>query len=108
MTFEAFFTEDAVRDLDTLLAIYADNNSGGDQEKVIERLRSCVATMTVAPDKCDIARELGSLGIHEYRELVCGEYRLIYRLANRKLFIYVIADSRAEMQTLLAQRLLRI
>lgn len=108
MTFEAFFTEDAVRDLDTLLTIYADNNSGGDQDKAIEQLRDCVDRLIRAPDQYAVPRELGNLGIQEYRELSCGNYRLIYRQTERKLFIYLIADARLEIQTLLARRLLCI
>jgi toxin ParE1/3/4 len=34
-------------------------------------------------------------------------YRVIYRVMNAKVFVYLIVDGRRDMQTLLTQRLLR-
>jgi toxin ParE1/3/4 len=51
-------------------------------------------------------RELSTLGIHEYRQVFLKPYRVIYRHAEGQVIIYVIADGRREMQSLLSRRLL--
>ena len=50
-------------------------------------------------------RELLALGIREYREARFKPYRVIYRAMRPQVYIYLIADGRRDMQTLLARRL---
>ena len=52
------------------------------------------------------ARELLALGIKEYRQAFFKPYRVIYRVIDSRVIIYVIADGRRDMQTVLARRLL--
>jgi toxin ParE1/3/4 len=47
-----------------------------------------------------------ALGIREYRQTFFRPYRLIYRVMDRRVYIYLIADGRRNMQSLLARRLL--
>ena len=51
-------------------------------------------------------REFHALGIREYRETRFKPYRVIYRIMEKRVYIYVIADGRRDMQTLLERRLL--
>ena len=46
------------------------------------------------------------MGIREYRQTHFKPYRLIYRVIGERVYVYVIADSRRDMQSLLARRLL--
>ena len=46
------------------------------------------------------------LGIKEYRQVFFKPYRLIYRVMNADVVVYVIADGRRDMQSLLTRRLL--
>ena len=50
-------------------------------------------------------RELLALGIREYRQTFFKPYRVIYRASGRRVYVYLIADGRRDMQTLLARRL---
>ncbi|PIV33769.1 MAG: plasmid stabilization protein, partial [Lysobacterales bacterium CG02_land_8_20_14_3_00_62_12] len=50
--------------------------------------------------------ELVSLGIKEYRQTFFNPYLVIYRVTGSQVIIYLIADGRREMQTVLARRLL--
>ena len=54
-----------------------------------------------------IPKELRSLGIHEYRQVFFKPYRVVYRVLNDRVVIYLITDGRRNMQSLLARRLLR-
>ncbi|MFN5793070.1 MAG: type II toxin-antitoxin system RelE/ParE family toxin, partial [Burkholderiales bacterium] len=46
------------------------------------------------------------LGIKEYRQTFFKPYRLVYRITDRKVTIYLIVDGRRDMQAVLARRLL--
>lgn len=59
------------------------------------------------PQRGMVPKELEALGISEFRQLALSPYRLIYRVVGQTAFIFVIADGRRDMQTLLEQRLLR-
>ena len=52
------------------------------------------------------ASELRSLGISEYRQIFFKPYRLIYRVHTKQVVVYVVADGRRDMESLLARRLL--
>jgi len=51
---------------------------------------------------------LRSLGIREYRQIFLKPYRLIYRNMGKRIYIYIIADGRRDMQSLLARRLFAV
>jgi toxin ParE1/3/4 len=45
------------------------------------------------------------LGIREYRQNFFKPYRMIYRMTGQQVVVYLIADGRRDMQTLLARRM---
>jgi toxin ParE1/3/4 len=51
-------------------------------------------------------KELLALGIREYREIFFKPYRVIYRVLGNVVHVFLIADGRRDMQTLLQRRLL--
>jgi toxin ParE1/3/4 len=58
------------------------------------------------PDRGPHPKELQALGIREYRQTFFKPYRLIYRVIGRQVLIYLIADGRRDMRSLLSRRLL--
>jgi toxin ParE1/3/4 len=44
--------------------------------------------------------------MRDFRQVFFKPYRVIYRIRDRSVFIYLIADGRRDMQPLLARRLL--
>lgn len=55
-----------------------------------------------------LRKELLALGIREYRQTHFKPYRLIYRVSGKQVIIYLIADGRRDMQTLLMRRMLGV
>ena len=51
-------------------------------------------------------KELRSLGIRDYRQSFFKPYRVIYRIVNEHVVVYLSANGRRDMQSLLARRLL--
>jgi len=46
-----------------------------------------------------------ALGSREYRQALFKPYRMIYRMVERRVYVYLIADGRRDLQTLLTRRL---
>lgn len=58
------------------------------------------------PERGSYPKELVALGIKDYRQTAFKPYRVIYRVLGTRVVIYLIADGRRDMQSVLARRLL--
>ena len=73
---------------------------------MLERIRAAVDALKRFPERGAHPAELLALGIREYRETFFKPYRAIYRVEGKQVIVYLIADGRRDMQSLLARRLL--
>jgi toxin ParE1/3/4 len=106
MAFQVVLTEDAERDSDDLITYIAQRDSQRNAEHVLSRILDIADSLTVEPTRGSTPKELRALGDQEYRQIFFKPYRLIYRVVEQHVVIYLIADGRRDMQTLLARRLL--
>jgi toxin ParE1/3/4 len=106
MRFKVLLTEDAERDLEDIYAYIAEYDCQRNADYVLNRLVEVTDSLATAPERGLIPRELAALGIQEYRQVFFRPYRVIYRHFDQQVVIYVIADGRRDMQSLLARRLL--
>ena len=107
MRFEVLLTTDAHRDLEDLFEYIAANDAPESAARVLDRIEQVLADLASFPDRGSHPRELLALGIREYRQVVFKPYRIIYRILAPNVLVYLIADGRRDMQTLLAERLIR-
>ena len=108
MTYEVVLTKDAERDLENIYHYIAEHDSLVAADRVLERLLQASETLRTFPDRGSCPRELRSLGSPEYRQTFFKPYRLIYRIHGQQVAVYVVADGRRDMQSLLARRLLDV
>jgi toxin ParE1/3/4 len=73
---------------------------------VLDQLMQVVQSLSRFPERGGYPKELISLGIKEYRQRAFKPYRVIYRVLGKQVVIYLIADGRRDMQSVLARRLL--
>jgi toxin ParE1/3/4 len=106
MRYEVVLTEDAERDLEDVYAYIAGNDSLKSAEHVLERLVELTEALAASPERGAQPKELRSVGMQEYRQVFFKPYRVIYRVHGDQVVVYVIADGRRDMQTLLVRRLL--
>jgi len=106
MRFDVLLTEDAEQDLEELYAYIAKFDSPRNADYVLEQLPKVTESLGTAPERGSQPKELRSLGIQEYRQVFFKPYRAIYRVLDKQVVIYVIADGRRDMQSLLSRRLL--
>lgn len=106
MPYRVLLTQDAVNDLEELDTWIATNDSPERADYVLDRISEVFQKLTELPERGTYPKELSALGIREFREVFFKPYRIIYRVERRSIYIYLIADGRRDMQTLLSRRLL--
>jgi len=106
VTFRVILTEDAVHDLAEIDAWICANDSAESAEYVITQIESRLNSLQDMPERGVHPAELSSLGNREYREIHFKPYRILYRVVDANVFVYLISDGRRDMQALLTRRLL--
>lgn len=104
--YEVLLTEGAEQDLESIYDYIAGFDCKANADYVLDRLLNIVESLTAFPERGAYPKELVALGIREFRQTAFKPYRVIYRVMGKTVYIYVIADGRRDMQSLLARRLL--
>jgi toxin ParE1/3/4 len=60
------------------------------------------------PERGRVVPELEKQNILEYRELIEGNYRIVYAIEDKNVTIHTILDSRRNLEELLIKKLLRM
>jgi len=106
MAYAVFLTADAERDLEAIHEYIAEHDSQKNAKYVLDRLSAVVEKLSSMPERGAVPPELRPFGVTEFRQLYFKPYRAIYRIAEDQAIIYLVADGRQDMQSLLARRLL--
>ena len=104
--YEVLFTAGAEQDMEALYDYVAEYDSPTSADALLDKLLHGVGSLATHPERGTYPRELQSLGIREYRQIFFKPYRLMYRVINRQVIIYLIADGRLDMTNLLTMRLM--
>jgi toxin ParE1/3/4 len=104
--FEVLLTAGAEQDLEAIHYYIADYDCVANANYVLDELMAVVDSLSKFPERGSYPKELVALGIKEYRQTSFKPYRAIYRVIDGQVVIYLIADGRRDMQSVLARRLL--
>jgi toxin ParE1/3/4 len=104
--FEVLLTEGAEQDLEAIHDYISEFDCVANANYVLDELMNVVKSLSKLPERGSYPKELVGLGIKEYRQTFFKPYRMIYRVTGSQVIIYLIADGRRDMQTVLARRLL--
>ena len=104
--FEVLLTDGAEQDLEAIHDYTSEFDCVANANHVLDALMDVVQSLSRFPERGSYPKELVSLGIKEYRQTFFKPYRVIYRVTGSQVIIYLIADGRREMQSVLARRLL--
>ena len=108
MPFVVFLTAAAARDLEELYQYIALHDAPGKAEHVLTSIEKAFWSLSESPDRGGHPKELVALGIRDYREIFFKPYRVMYRVLGDVVHVFLIADGRRDMQTLLQRRLLDV
>lgn len=106
MAFVVLLTEDAANDLSDIYTYISKRDSPKKAEYVLDQIENKIISLSRLPERGVYPKELISLGIRDHREIFFKPYRIIYRVVNENVYVYLIADGRRDMQTLLQRRML--
>jgi toxin ParE1/3/4 len=104
--FEVLLAEGAEQDLEAIHDYISEFDCVANANHVLDELMVVAESLSKHPERGSYPKELVGLGIKEYRQAFCKPYRVIYRVAGNQVIIYLIADGRRDMQSVLARRLL--
>jgi toxin ParE1/3/4 len=104
--YTVLLTEGAEQDLESIYDYIAEFDSPANVDYVLDRLLKAAKGLETFPERGSYPKELLALGIKDYRQTFFKPWRMIYRVADQRVYIHVIADGRRDMQSLLARRLL--
>jgi len=105
--FDVLLTRGAEQDLASLHDYLCEFDSVASAHRVLAGLMMVVDGLSKFPERASYPKELAGLGIKEFRQGYFKPYRIIYRIFGSQLIIYLIADGRRDMPSVLANRLLR-
>jgi toxin ParE1/3/4 len=104
--FKVLLTHGAEQDLEAIHDYISEFDCVANANHVLDTLMKVVENLSKLPERGSYPKELVSLGIKEYRQTFFKPYRVIYRVTGSHVIIYLIADGRRDMQSVLARRLL--
>ena len=104
--YEVLLTGGAEQDLESIYEYIAEFDSLASADHVLDRLMKAVVALSTFPERGSYPKELLALGIKDYRQTFFKPYRVIYRIVGRRVYVYIVAAGRRDMQSLLARRLL--
>lgn len=104
--YAVMLTAGAEQDLEAIYDYIAEFDCVANARHVLDELTTVIDSLSQFPERGSYPRELLALGIKEYRQSFFKPYRVIYRVIDRQVVIFLIADGRRDLQSLLARRLL--
>ena len=104
--YRVLLTHGAEQDMESIYDYIAEFDEPANADYVLDQLMATAEKLAVMPERGSYPKELVGLGIKEYRQVFFKPYRLIYRVMGADVVVYVIADGRRDMQSLLTRRLL--
>jgi toxin ParE1/3/4 len=104
--YEVVLTRGAEQDLESIYNYIAEFDCVENANRVLDRLTSAAQGLAQFPARGSCLNELGALGIKAYRQVWFKPYKLIYRVLGDQVVVYMIVDSRRDLQAMLVRRLL--
>lgn len=105
--YEVFFTRFAEDDLGEILDFYLTKNRPF-AVKLLETVEARVSELSSYPERGRVIPELERKSIVDYREIVEGNYRILYKVEDRKVFVLAIVDGRRNFEEVVIAKLMRL
>ncbi len=99
--------DSAEQDLKDLRSYVVKNFSQATWLKTYSKLKESIRNLAIFPLLGAAPPELETLNLNQYRQIISGMNRVIYEPRADAVYIYMIVDTRRDLETLLMQRLMR-
>ena len=105
--YELIISDFAEMDFKEIITFFFDKNIQYSIE-LYKKIKIRINELEVFPERGRVVPELEKQGINKYRQIIEGNYRIIYSIKNTKINILMIVDSRRNLEELLFTKLLKI
>lgn|SRR5574344_312842 len=105
-TYNVIISHLAELDLNEIIEYYRNVNENY-VERIILQFEDKISNLSCFPEFGRIVPELEKQNILHYRELIEGNYRIIYEIQENKVIIHTIIDARRNFEELIIRKLLR-
>jgi toxin ParE1/3/4 len=102
--YDVYWAGVAENDLKDIIE-YIAKDSPADACKIFCKIKEKVSNLTIFPERGRLIPELEDHGILIYRELIEPPWRIIYRIAERKIYVLAVLDGRRNIEDILLRRL---
>ena len=106
MKYKVFLTKDAEDDIFEIYQYIFKNDSENKANYVFNKIKETCLSLISYTVHGHNPPELKRIDVFNYKEIHFKPYRIIYRIDSDKIYVYLIADGRRDMQTLLQRRIL--
>ena len=103
-TFEVIWAGVAEHDLKDIVA-YSAPDSPTNALKILPKIKQKVSNLYIFSEQGRPVPELYEQGILIYRELIVEPWRIIYRVAEKQVFVLAVLDARHNIEDILLRRL---
>lgn len=104
-TRQVIWTNVAENDLKEIIE-YISINNPLNASKILQKIKNKTSNRYTLPERGRVVPALKEQGISQYRELVVPSWRLIYRIAEREIYVLSVLDSRQNVEDILLKRLI--
>lgn len=105
--YQVVWAKVAENDLTNIIE-YIAKDSTSNALKILKKIKEKASNPYHSPKRGRVIPELGDFGILQYRELIMPPWRIIYRIAEEKVFVLSILDSRQNIEDILLKRFLNL
>ena len=102
--YEVIWANAAENDLKHIIAYIAED-SPAQALKILKRIKQSAAKLYSFPQRGRVVPELRDQGILQYRELIIPPWRIQYRIAEKRVYVLSLLDSRRNIEDVLLKRL---
>ena len=103
--YEVVLSQLAEIDINEIVSYYLQKNRDVALE-LYKRIKNRILELDNLPNKGRIVPELDTNGIHEFRELIEGNYRIIYSIHEMRVHILAVVDSRRNLDDILINKVI--
>jgi toxin ParE1/3/4 len=105
-TYRTIFSKSAEEDLDGIIDYYLAINVEY-ARKMLQSIEKRLSELKEYRESGRIVPELERQGIREYRELIEGNYRILFSIREDVVMVHEILDARRNVEELLLSKLMR-
>ena len=103
--YEVVLSQLAEIDINEIVSYYLQKNRDVALE-LYKRIKNRILELNNLPNKGRIVPEVDKNGIHQFRELIEGNYRIVYSIHEMRVHILAVVDSRRNLDDILINKVI--